>query len=488
VRILLDTNILIPLEDSSKALEPHLARFHQLATTNGHQLLVHPASRTDIERDQNAQRRAITLSRLARYPILDAPPRFAPTVELLKLDNDGVDSEILFSLERNAASFLITEDREIHNESSSRGLSDRVLYVQQGVSLLERLHAVADVTFPNIQNVPIYTLNIKDRFFDSLRQGYDQFDAWFARSAQDGRSAWVYLEKDSPKAICIYKREESPPINDDGRVLGGSVLKLCTFKVGEEVRGRRVGELFLKAAFQYAYKNGLEHVYLTMVPDELHLMDLCVKYGFRDSGIYKGRDRVLVKDTPQAPPNSALSSLEYHVRYSPSIKADGETRILLIPIQPRFHGLLFPEISSQFQLFADPIIGNGLILAYLCHSKIKDIKAGDIVVFYRSGDLRKLTTVGVVESAFLSSDIDEILQSVAKRTVYAYPDIKSMAQKTVRVVLFRLAFHLDNGPSASVLEEQGILKGPIQSIRNISINAFKKIIDLAGVRSCFFAD
>ena len=33
-------------------------------------------------------------------------------------------------------------------------------------------------------------------------------------------------------------------------VLDGDALKLCTFKVGEKVRGRKIGELFLKAAFR----------------------------------------------------------------------------------------------------------------------------------------------------------------------------------------------------------------------------------------------
>lgn len=39
LRILLDTNILIPLQDSMVVLEPHLIEFHKLVNTAGHELL-----------------------------------------------------------------------------------------------------------------------------------------------------------------------------------------------------------------------------------------------------------------------------------------------------------------------------------------------------------------------------------------------------------------------------------------------------------------
>jgi hypothetical protein len=258
MRLLVDSNVVIPLEDSSRALEPHFARLDQLATTNGHQLLLHPASRTDIGRDQNISRRNITVSRLDRYPSLDSPPRFAPDLSLESLDNDGVDRELLYAVERDAVSVLITEDRGIHRKAAAANVAERVLYVQQAVSWLERLHAVQDIAFPNITDVPIHNFLLTDAFFDSLRAGYQGFDKWFRKSAQMGRRAWAYLpDGGSPKAICIYKREDSPVVTDSGVTLPGPVLKLCTFKVGEEVRGRRVGELFFKAAFKYCWQNRL---------------------------------------------------------------------------------------------------------------------------------------------------------------------------------------------------------------------------------------
>jgi hypothetical protein len=72
LRILLDTNILIPFQDSLVALRPNLPHVHQLC--NGrHELLYHPASRRDIQRDIeriDSTRAALTRDQTARWPVV----------------------------------------------------------------------------------------------------------------------------------------------------------------------------------------------------------------------------------------------------------------------------------------------------------------------------------------------------------------------------------------------------------------------------------
>ena len=70
MRFLLDTNVIIPLEDSSKILERPLAEFIRSAKDNNHVLLYHPATIDDINRDKNSNRRKISLSRLVKYSSL----------------------------------------------------------------------------------------------------------------------------------------------------------------------------------------------------------------------------------------------------------------------------------------------------------------------------------------------------------------------------------------------------------------------------------
>ena len=70
----------------------------------------------------------------------------------------------------------------------------------------------------------------------------------FGRRRERVGRAWVYgdIENAAPSAICIYAIQENESINDARETLPGKALKLCTFKVADLVRGRKIGELFLK--------------------------------------------------------------------------------------------------------------------------------------------------------------------------------------------------------------------------------------------------
>jgi hypothetical protein len=74
LRILLDTNILIPLQDSVAVLRPNLA--HVMEMCNGrHQLVYHPASLRDTARDRDEARHDRTLARLRQFGELpEGPP------------------------------------------------------------------------------------------------------------------------------------------------------------------------------------------------------------------------------------------------------------------------------------------------------------------------------------------------------------------------------------------------------------------------------
>ena len=74
MNILIDTNILIPLEDTGRTLDASLATMRQLSEQNGHILYIHSAQRQDIHRDRDEKRREIVLSRLAQYQFIPDPP------------------------------------------------------------------------------------------------------------------------------------------------------------------------------------------------------------------------------------------------------------------------------------------------------------------------------------------------------------------------------------------------------------------------------
>ena len=190
----------------------------------------------------------------------------------------------------NAGREICSADRGIHVKARARGLNDQVYTIQTAEDWLRRLHEPRQVFLPNIHDVPLHSLTpqLASAFFDSLREGYDGFDGWFRNKARDNRKAWVYRdESDALAAICIYAPQGDEEINDAGERLLGQALKLCTFKVGETVRGRKIGELFVKAAFRYATENACEHLFIHANPVRHdYLIRLLQDFGFEERGLY----------------------------------------------------------------------------------------------------------------------------------------------------------------------------------------------------------
>jgi hypothetical protein len=483
MRFLLDTNILIPLEDSSVVLQPSLANFVRLATANGHALLYHPASEEDIAEDRNAARRQQTLRRLGQYVRLDAPPP-CPWNEGVLSRNDRVDNEILYALHLHAAHGLITEDRGIHDKAKGRGLVDRVFTIQTAEDLLRRLHETTSVQLPNVEEVPLFTLTplLPHSFFDSLREAYPGFNDWFQRKAEEGRRAWISKQDDGQLgAICVFTRQDDEQITD-AVTLPGPALKLATFKVADTNRGRKIGELFLKAAFRYATLNNLPHIFIHGDREKHHfLFEMLQDFGFEEVGFDPGsfgRDAVFVKEHPVDPPAADRPPFAYLRAYFPHFVSDESVSKYVVPIRPQYHDVLFPDFETpqlpQRRLFAQPnSAGNAIKMAYLCRAQTATMSPGDILLFYRSADLQALTGIGVVESYETMADADSIAARVRRRTVYSLNEIVEMAVKPTRVMLFRFVRHLGEPIALRQLLRDRILNGPPQSITKLKDAQFQ---------------
>lgn len=490
MRFLLDTNILIPLEDSKIQLEPSLTNFVRLANAHGHTLMYHPASEEDINQDVNIERRNQTLQRLGQYTCLDARP-LCPwnTPQLTR--NDAADNEILYALSLNAAHALVTEDQGIHSKAKARGLVSRVYTIQTAEDQLRRLHERTPVQLPNIDDVPLFTLTplLNSTFFDSLRAGYPPFNDWFQEKAQEGRRAWVNWEQENVLGgICIYAQQDNERITED-ITLPSSALKLATFKVGETNRGKKVGELFLKAAFRYASRNRLEYIFIHGDIDQhKFLFEMLEDFGFIHVGNHPGtdgRDAVYLKNHPIIQPQDSFPPFDYMCRFYPHFRSDTEIKKFIVPIQPDYHRILFLDYESpadrQLILFKLPnTAGNAIKMAYLCHAQTKKIDPGDIVLFYRSHDEHALTSIGIVESYETLEDIGDIIAKVKRRTVYSMTDIAQLAKKPTKVMLFRLIRHFTHPLSHTWLEQHHVLNGAPQSITSITHEKFETIIANAG--------
>ncbi len=489
MRILLDTNIFIPLEDSSIPLSKQIAELNRIVSGK-HELLIHPDTKRDINRDKDQNRKQKFIERIKKYNSLKTPPFLDNETEKElfgkpKKDNDSVDHQILYALHKNSVHLLITEDQGIHKKANLLGDNERVLTVSQAIDALNQQNPEDNKLFPRIQNVPCHSINLSNVFFDSLRDGYPEFDDWFnEKCAREGRDAWICQEESEIHAICIYKPETDPIVNNENLALSGKILKLCTFKVAKT--GNKIGELLLKQAFSYAIDNEFEYMYLT-VHKEKHAMleTLLLDYGFSSYGVNQNnRDTVLVKYFPKTPPLTDEEPLEYAIKYYPCINAL-KSDFYLVPIQPQYHRVLFPEIECQPDLFVsnNESAGNSIKQAYLCKTPTKSIKPGDILFFYRTGDEKAITTYGIVDQFHIESDPEKIMQWVSKRTVFSYNKIEELATSEVKVILFRFIGHLEEKITFSKLKQTEIVNGSIQSITQLKKDKIGLIIHEAKIEN-----
>ena len=454
MRILIDTNIFIHLEDN-KIMDSSYSEFMNICATYGHKLLVHPSSIEDISRDRDIERREIILSKINKYQKLESPP-IASKKELEVLGlfsnkiNDKIDNIILFALLKESVGILITEDVRLHKKAKRIGLDTRVLFLKQALHSLELLHKTKDYKYPNIVDKKVYNLDINEDFFDSLKLDYIEFSEWFTKISREARDCWVYQGiEDTIGGLIIYK-EEMDPLVTNSEVLVGKTLKISTLKVADIEQGKKIGELFLKKILNYANKNNFRSIYLTTRENKQnYLINLIEDFGFKSLNLCtKGRDIVYVKKIPiTAPPrNRNLTTFEYHKDFYPYIDCT-DVKKHIIPIKPSYHSILFPELEKQQLLFYSNLqAGNTIKKIYLSHSRNNKLSEGDILLFYRSEDKQAITTIGIVElvETAQANDFNKVLEYSLKRSVYNYQQIMDVSKKDTLIILFRIIDHFED--------------------------------------------
>lgn len=472
MKILYDTNILIHIEDQ-KELSPDLQSLLSLIREHGHQEFIHPASLKDIENDNDIVRRKITLSKLRGYPRLPSPPlpdnEFISFVGAPLNQHDKNDNEILFSLKKNLADFLITEDKGIRKKAIQLDIDDRVFSIASALDYFSRLYNRHLPKHTLLKECYAHDINLNQPFFDSLKEAYQDFEWWwYEKCVKQSRKCWIYEEEKVIKAFLMLK-EEDQPIETSPPVPAGRRVKITTLKV--DLSGSKMGELFLKMAFQYCINNQFFETYLTHFEEEDDsLVYLIRNYGFEYVGkkVSNGENVYLKKYIAN---DTSLHPLAIAKKYYPCFKDGKKIKKFIIPIQPQYHDVLFPDYSRRQLTLADyteiNIPGNAIKKAYLSSSRIKKITPGSIILFYRSKDQHSITAVGVVDQEPIrTNDPDELKRIVGKRSVYSDDKLLEWAQKTVFVLRFKHHLYLPNPLNLKYLNNLGI-DAP-QSIREIN--------------------
>lgn len=489
MRVLFDTNILIHREEH-ELVPPNLQALIKLLNDNGAAIVVHPVSVSEIFKDKEAVRRRIKLSKLGTYARIKTPPNyindlsFCEAVGSTNRINDINDCHLLFSIYKQAASFLITEDKGLISRSKRVNLAHLVFNIDEAYKYFAQYYDEKDISsLPSIKELCPYNIKTNDSFFDSLRGAYPEFDSWWGKISEEERKVWVYQTPEGRLgAILILKIEDdlittSPILKKEKRV------KICTLKV--EATGSKIGELFIKMAVDLAVSNSIDEIYVTCFANKQEsLVYLIQTYGFMDKGKTDRGENVFVKCL--IPPHCNFDTIKINTDYYPSITARSEVRKFIVPIVPKYHERLFTdyhEREATYSLLEYSGImfteGNTIKKAYLSNSTTRKIRVNDIVIFYRSKDHKALTSIGiVVDIRYDVFNPDVIANIVGNRTVYRESEVNLISKKSNCVIVFQHHFHFKRPVRRPVLLKEGIIKASPQSITQISNDAFDSICKL----------
>ena len=487
MNILLDSNVLIAaypeMGDSPERTTTAVNTLLQLANENGHATFHHPiATAYDFENITDVKRRRWRQTVTSNYPVLHEPPRLQQSViqnfgEPAQGSNDWVDHHLLAAVEGDAVHILVTEDIALQRKAKVLGLGERVVGISDAIAAIRAISPRPSDVNLLPEQTRAHALDANDPIFNALREDYHpHFDDWLQKCKIKHRTCWR-IEVDGALAALTIVKEEIPPEFGPG----GKTLKISLFKVSGDHPGMRYGELLLKSVFDYCAVNDYDAAYVTMFPKYRNIANFFDNFGFTDAGEktalgetvlekrLKPQDVVAVSD---------LSLLEYHIRFGPRCyRTDTEALRFIVPIEPRFYNVLFPEADEQRPMDNVGIMspaGNGIQKAYLSGSNIRSIDAGSILYFYRSRDRQRLGVIGVAEGFMASSDPEKVAAYVGKRTVYSQKQILELTdwgRKEILAILFRQSKVIRLGPTEEPtdarLREAGVWQRPAQSIMKI---------------------
>ncbi|CAN5447824.1 hypothetical protein BH10BAC1_BH10BAC1_05890 [soil metagenome] len=478
MKLLIDTNILIHLEDH-KVINELFAKFYQISISNKCDVYYHPQCLKDFKRDKDNERQQITISKLQKYVAMPSPA--TPTEEFINLvgqkkENDEVDNIQLYQVVKGYVDYFITEDKGIQSKAVKVNVRERVLSIEDGLKVLNEQFTLVIPKHPLLNECSIREIEneLSDSFFDSLREGYDGFNDWFTKCVRENRRCYILRVDKKLSAILIYHKEKAsdhnlPSIHSDA-------IKMCTFKVAQTAFGYRLGELFLNKMFDYCVKGKISHLYLTVFPQHEQLIQLLERYGFTKYQFKNkhGLDELrMIKSLNKSDYASSPQSITSHPFYNDSEVINK----FVVPIDPKYYITLFKDGSFRVPTLFDEtdhslneIEGNTISKAYLCKSKRLSMRTGDLLFFYGSQNIKSIEPVGVLDEVIYTKDLDVIKNLVKRKTVYSNEDLQILVngKKDVTVLIFRLIHYLVKPINHNEIKTLGSYSNNFQTITTLT--------------------
>jgi len=491
MKVLLDTNIIIHREGKRPIYEDIGKLFYWLDKLR-YEKCIHPVTIEEIRKHKDKDERRAVLIKLGNYFEL---PIIAPLNEVVKKlskkydinENDRNDTILLNEVFSERVDFLITEDKNIHRKATELGIQDKIFTVEEFLEkVIHENPELLDYKVPNVQKAYFGNLDLNDPFFDTFKEDYVDYEKWFKKKAHE----IVYVCKSDNKIVgLLYLKREGknePYYDIRPNFLPKNRLKIGTFKV--QLPGFKLGERLLKIVFDNALHFGVDEIYVTIFPkreEQLRLINLLESYGFFHFGektSKSGTEKVYVRKF------SRKASLVAPKTTYPFMSR--RARKFLVPIWPEYHTSLFPDsilkIESPVNFVENEPFRNAISKVYVSRSLRRDLKSGDIIIFYRTGGYYKsvVTTLGIVENVVTSiRDADHLISLCKKRTVLSEEKLRNYWERDLRnkpfIVNFLYAYSFPKRINLQKLIELGVIKdinSAPRGFEEINDDAFNKII------------
>ena len=495
MRVLLDTNILIHRE-GSKVVREDIGKLFFWLDKLKCQKCIHPATPEEIRKHQDEQIRRTFQTKLEAYQLLNSTAPVSAVVQQLAAQdqtaNDRNDTLLVNELHADRVDVLISEDRGLHAKAKSLRIGDRIFTID---SFLEKVSAenpdLVDYKVLAVKKVFFGQVDVGTEFFNSFREDYggSEFNKWFNKKADE--NAYVCYGGNSLIAFLYLKVEglEESYSEIEPSFKRKRRLKIGTFKVN--LNGYKLGERFLKIVLDNALQQNVEEVYVTIFPKRIgqeRLVMLLEDYGFRMHGnkvSSYGTETVYVRDmTPRFDTQDPKLSFPYVSKSS---------RAFIVPIYPEYHTTLLPDsilrTESPAAFVEQEPHRNAIQKVYVSRSVFRDLKKGDLIIFYRTGGYYTsvVTTIGIVEGVYRAiKDEAHFVRLCRKRSVFSDQELQSQwnynKNRRPFLVGFLYAYSFPRRPNMKELIDNEIIPNTESAPRGferITPVQFKKILDLS---------
>ena len=480
MKALLDTNIIIHRE-STRIINQDIGILFNWLDKAKYSKFIHPITLEEIKKNSN-QVAAETISvKMESYEMLKTSAVMDPAVAAVSekfdvTDNDRADTLLLNEVYTGVVDILLSEDKKIYLKAVELGIPDKVFSI---CSFIEKARAenpeLVNYEVLSVRKEYFGNISLADPFFDSFKEDYPEFETWFRKKSQyiayvayNGSQiyAFLYLKVEGPDENYY---QINPVFQPKKR------LKVGTFKVLGNAY--RISERFMKIIFDNALINKVEEIYFTVFDKTLGqqmLINMMEAWGFYKWGV-KGNELVYVRNFL---PSVDLLNPKLTFPYFTS-----KSNIYLVPIYPEYHTELLPdsylktESSADFK--DDEPHRNALSKVYICRSFERDVKSGDIIIFYRTKSgpgpayySSVLTTIGIVEEKIDGiRSCEEFVLKCRKRSIFSdselrkYWDYSPKYRPFILKFLYVCSFTLGNRINRKQLLDLGIIQGTEDELR-----------------------